>query len=273
MVEGALKRSVHVNSCVSRKRRCMPKTVRFSSSYTERTVENYLGGLEKTEEEILRSQLWYNTRDFERFMRERVDTIRFLRAVQGNFSLIEPMYCLRGFEFFTCTTGEVARLRTQHVKTVLFEQQQGSSSEQIVQAAVPKSVYALNRARQFAAHDAMEARAHQHGQQQQQFACSTNQSAQFFKPAVPLSSNSSLRDMMMPKSFSATAVSRQSLVQFSLLPQRRISVDVSKLQEMNLKFLQGLGAPGASSSSNPARSNTNTTLDLLNEALKATSNE
>ena len=72
---------------------------------------------------------------------------------------------------------------------------------------------------------------------------------------------------MMPKSMSATAASRESLMKLSWLP-RRASVDMSQLRQMNRQFLQGL------SGTTPLANKTNgSTFDLLNEALKAASGE
>ena len=57
----SLKRALPVDSSHDNtKRQCVRKSVRFSTSYTERTAENYLSGLDQTHEDALRAQLWYN---------------------------------------------------------------------------------------------------------------------------------------------------------------------------------------------------------------------
>mmetsp|Transcript_34603 Transcript_34603/g.72016 ORF Transcript_34603/g.72016 Transcript_34603/m.72016 type:complete len:262 (-) Transcript_34603:177-962(-) len=261
MVEAMHKRSCPLGATVvSRKRRCTDRAVRFSTSYTERTAKNFFDGLDETQEKELRTQLWYTPRDSEQFMQERLQTVRFLRAVQGNATLIEPVYCARGYENFesTSVSSDLQRLRLQHVRTVLSLQKQGASVPQIAEAALSQSNFALQRALRFAQKDAVEAQAVQRGEDQSE--------PSLPKQELPTTAAFSLRHNMMPKSFSASAASRQSLAQFSLLRRRRATVDISKLKQMNRQFLQGLGgAPPACRGS--------TTLDLLNEALSATATE
>ena len=195
-------------------------------------------------------------------MRDRATTIRFLRAVGGDMGLLGPAYCLRGFECFL--SPEVSSLRAQHVQTVFREQQKGSSADQIAEAALPKSVYAMNRARQFAMEDALVAR------NDRAPITKTASRSVFTPPFSPLlhkHMGTSSMMTMMPKSMSATAASRESLMKLSWLP-RRASVDMSQLRQMNRQFLQGL------SGTTPLANKTNgSTFDLLNEALKAASGE
>jgi len=305
------------------KRRCPAKTVHFASSFTERTAENIFNGLSESEEQALRSTLWHtvsqwlelgclrfmcghfrrdrptkNDRtlsffvpqslDTQKFMQEQVQTVQLLQAVQGNVSLVEPMYCARGFESFQSTSlrAELRRLRLQYFMAVFELQGKGAHPGMIGEAAKRNSSYAVQRARRNALQDEEEA------QRFQRNVCDhPNTMENCFKtPTLSLqsqmSATMSLRHMI-PKSFGAAAVSRQSLAQVTFLShRRRNTVDVSKLREMNRRFLQGLdGGSSTLSSARPLTAsfkgnapsaapsvlgNQGSTLDLLNSALEAT---
>jgi len=270
------------------KRRCPAKTVHFASSFTERTAENIFNGLSESEEQALRSTLWHTSLDTQKFMQEQVQTVQLLQAVQGNVSLVEPMYCARGFESFQSTSlrAELRRLRLQYFMAVFELQGKGAHPGMIGEAAKRNSSYAVQRARRNALQDEEEA------QRFQRNVCDhPNTMENCFKtPTLSLqsqmSATMSLRHMI-PKSFGAAAVSRQSLAQVTFLShRRRNTVDVSKLREMNRRFLQGLdGGSSTLSSARPLTAsfkgnapsaapsvlgNQGSTLDLLNSALEAT---
>mmetsp|Transcript_20005 Transcript_20005/g.46619 ORF Transcript_20005/g.46619 Transcript_20005/m.46619 type:complete len:294 (-) Transcript_20005:69-950(-) len=270
------------------KRRCPAKTVHFASSFTERTAENIFNGLSESEEQALRSTLWHTSLDTQKFMQEQVQTVQLLQAVQGNVSLVEPMYCARGFESFQSTSlrAELRRLRLQYFMAVFELQGKGAHPGMIGEAAKRNSSYAVQRARRNALQDEEEA------QRFQRNVCDhPNTMENCFKTPTlsfqsQMSATMSLRHMI-PKSFGAAAVSRQSLAQVTFLShRRRNTVDVSKLREMNRRFLQGLdGGSSTLSSARPLTAsfkgnapsaapsvlgNQGSTLDLLNSALEAT---
>jgi hypothetical protein len=126
-------------------------------------------GLDPAEAFRRRSLLWYQGKDYQEFLKDRVATIRVCRTLQGDLESggLGDYYCLRGLEPYQSPSlhAELMAHRAMHVQTVLNEQlrlklhpdSKGKSLAESIQPYVKHmSQWATQRARNLAEMDALE---------------------------------------------------------------------------------------------------------------------